>query len=363
MIEQIKPYGINKAIPEVVDYLNSGAWLVEFKYTKEFEKRLAAFLGVKHCIMCTSGTAALSLACMAMLHIKKDARRFVLVPDFTMIATAHAVTLGAFADPSTRPELVDVDLDTLCMNTDRLKGAGKHGICGVMYVDINGRSGDLEELRALCDENKWFFIEDACQAFGSKHNGKYLGTFGDVGCFSLSPQKIITTGQGGFLVTNSDEVAYTIRKFKDHGRIRGGIDEFDAMGFNFKYTDLLALIGLRQLESIEWRLQRKKEIYNQYYSLLTDSRAKMIKNDDDTVPWVVDIFSEKRDLIVENFRIGNIGCRVVYPPLHEQHPFYFSDSDYKNAVKIGKTGLWVPSHLELTDKEIGFVCEKILEII
>ena len=364
MIEQIKPYKIEDSIPDVTEYLKSGSWLVEFKRSKEFAEKIANFLGVDHCIFCNSGTTALALACMTMAYIKNDNRRKVLVPDFTMIASSHAVTLASCIK-ELDIQLVDIDPSNLCMNIEELKNIDPSDICGIIYVSVNGRCGNIIELREICKKNDWFLIEDSCQSFGSKYSGHYLGTFGDIGCFSLSPQKIITTGQGGFLVTNDDELAFRIRKFKDHGRVKGGVDEFDSMGFNFKYTDLQAIIGMNQLKTIDYRMKRKKEIYNKYYNNLSE-KFSMLENSDEVVPWMVDIYSiHNRKNMVRKLSRRGIVSRVVYPPLHDQYPFSFYSGlppDYfKVTSHISNTGLWLPSYIDITDSEIDLICNVILE--
>jgi len=356
MIQQTEPTIGEKEQKAVAEYLESGGWLTEFNKTKELENRIAAFLGVQHCILVPSGTTALTLASMVL---KPKYRNKVIVPDMTMIATANAVYQASYD-----VEFCDIKNESLCLdwfNINKLSARQSDEIAGIVYVDFNGRASDLDEIQKICRENNWFLIEDACQAFGSRYKNSPLGTFGDIGCFSLSPHKIITTGQGGFLVTNSDSHAKKIRELKDFGRRKSGMDDHIALGFNYKFTDLQAVIGLAQMDTIDWRINRKKEIYDRYYSKL---EKFMIKRETEHTPWFVDIYTDSensihRNNILHKLKENNIGCRPMYPTLHTQAPYntwvYAPISE-----KISRNGLWLPSHLNLSNEDIDQVIECIL---
>ena len=228
MIHQIEPLITPTDIGAVTDYLKSGGWVTEHKITSEFEQAIAEFLGVRHCILTTSGTVAIALAVMAVSNFHCRTELGFAIPDYTMMGTARAVQLA-----NRGIHLVDIDSNTLCMDIEKLGEIPARNLCGVVYVSINGRSGNMQQLVELCIEKGWALVEDACQSFGSSYNGKFLGTFGDIGCYSLSPHKIITTGQGGIIVTNDDVHAINIRQLKDQGRISSGIERFPTLGFNF----------------------------------------------------------------------------------------------------------------------------------
>lgn len=360
MIEQTKPLIGENEQKAVDEYLKSGGWITEFKKTEEFELRLASFLGVKHCIVVPSGTIALALACMVF---KNEKKKKVLVPDMSMIATANAVLLAGM-----EVEFCDVADYNNCIDYGILsKYFGRDDIAGIIHVSFNGRGIDLDIIAKECKRYGWFFIEDACQAFGSKFDGKYLGTYGDIGCFSLSPHKIITTGQGGFLVTNNDFHAMKLRHLKDFGRRKPGIDDHIDLGFNFKFTDLQAVVGLAQLEGIYERIQRKKEIYDRYYEKLANGHnLHMILRDEDHVPWFVDLYTNVdfqpnylKEHITNALNKDKIGYRPMYPPMHTQAP-YRAWGSYPISEQISRDGLWLPSHLELTNEQIDTICNCIL---
>ena len=360
MIPQIRPFLDKKELSaDLSEYVASEGWFTEHEKTHELENIIATFLGKRHCIIVPSGTTALSLSLLALVRARSPEinRDQVIVPDLTMIATANSVLAH---DMPLMPALADIEKQTGCLDCSGIIN-GYTRARGLIYVSLNGRSGDMEKIQDFCSKYNLFFIEDACQSFGSKtSNGKYLGTIGDIGCFSFSPHKIITTGQGGAIVTDMDDLASEIRHLKDFGRKKKGIDEHITLGFNFKFTDLQAVVGLNQMKSIQWRIEQKKTIYDTYYNKLNKvTGIFMLERDSNTVPWFVDVYSEKRDKIKEALNKANIGCRPIYPPLHTQFPYNLYGGSHKKfcvSNEFSRTGLWLPSYLGITENEIQQVC-------
>jgi perosamine synthetase len=338
-IPQMEPL-IDKATRDAVSrYMKSGGFLTEYKECERFERLLAEFLGVKYVSVVPSGTAALYLALKASGIGEGDT---VLVPDLTMAATANAVIMAG-----AEPVLVDVDINTECMDIDAIDD----GLYDAMiYVDFNGRGGNIREVKAFCKEYGTIFIEDACQALGSKSGGKYLGTFGKYGCFSLGFHKIITTGQGGFIVSHNKKDYEAIERLKDHGRLAGGKDIHDEVGFNFKFTDLQAVVGIAQLKTIKQRIAKKRKLYEWYW-------GEKIKSG--WVPWMIDLGYAPRDLAIEHLRDNNVIARPFYPPLHTQKPYNRTCSSFPNATVLSKMSLWLPSSLTLTKKQVQYIRSKI----
>ena len=365
-INQIEPLITENEVKAMMEYLQGDGWLTEFKKTEEFEQMIADFLGVKYCVVATSGTGALYLALLAA-GIGKGGE--VIVPDYTMIATPNAVK---WAEAEVR--LCDVDKNNLCLD---LNGkidyeVLKFNIKAMICVSINGRSGNMDEVVKFCANNDLILIEDACQAFGSKWNDKYLGTFGDVGVFSFSPHKIITTGQGGAIVTDNKEIYEKVKKLKDFHRTKPGVDVHDGIGYNFKFTDLQAVIGLEQLKEINYRINRKGEIYGAYLAgLLGVEFIEMLPTDlDQTVPWFVDILLKDvyREDFISYLEQNGIGSREFYPRIHYQDPY----ADYNQVldefggiikhnaqVDFSHKGVWLPSSINLSMDDIKYICEVI----
>jgi perosamine synthetase len=353
-IPQVQPYITENEIKAVVEYLQSGGWLTEFEKTQEFEKMIADFLGVKYAVVVTSGTVALYLALLSLGIGKNDS---VIVPDYTMIASPNSVKWAG-----AEVILCDIEKDTMCLDLNKVKL--KKNTKALMYVSINGRSGNMNKVVEFCKDNNLFLIEDACQAFGSKWNGKFLGTFGDVGCLSFTPHKIITTGQGGAVVTNNEEIYIKVKKLKDFYRTQPGVDWHIGIGYNFKFTDLQAVIGIEQLKTIDYRIKKKKEIYFMYMEMLQDCEfIRFLPIDlENVVPWFVDIIvesEETRDKLSLYLKKMNIGSRPFYPPIHAQIPYKAKDTLYSVASEIAPRGLWLPSSINLTKNDIEYITNTI----
>jgi perosamine synthetase len=350
-INQIEPYITEREIEAVTAYMRSGGWLTEFEKTRELEKMISNFLGIKHAVVVTNGTVGLYLALLALGVGRGDS---VVVPNYTMIASPNSVR-WACADVI----LADTERDTLCLDTNLAKLA--RNTKALMYVSINGRSGSMDDVTSFCKENGLFLIEDACQAFGSKWRGKKLGTFGDVGVFSLSPHKIITTGQGGVVVTDDDEIYERLLKLKDFSRVSPGVDAHTGIGFNFKFTDLQAVIGIEQMRNIEWRMNRKKWLYRQYQDGLAGlNNVEFLPMREETVPWFVDVILQgDRDSLVRSLKEQKIGSRPFYPPIHSQAPYRELPGDFPVSDDLAPRGVWLPSSLKLEFEDTERVCESI----
>lgn len=355
-INQIEPWlGIEEK-RAVIDYLDSGAWLTEFEKTREFERIFADYVGSKYACAVCNGTISLVVALMTLGIGRKDE---VIVPDFTMIATANAVTLiGA------KPILVDINLGNLCLDLEKTKKAITSRTKAILYVSLNGRSHNMESVINLAKEHNLYLIEDAAQSLGSKYSGKFLGTFGDIGSFSLSYPKIITTGQGGVLVTDNPEFYEKMSMIKDFGRQRSGIDVSEVIGLNAKFTDLQAVIGIEQMKKLDWRVKRKKEIFNRYRELLGEEQGiQFIETSPDVAPWFIDILTgEQRELSLF-LKDKGIGTRPFYLPIHNQVPYSQINIDFWNSEYISKYGLWLPSSSFLKDEDIDYICDLIKEFL
>ena len=352
MIRQIEPLIEQQDADAVYKYLNTGGWVTEFAVTRAFEEELAKFFGVKHALVCTSGTAALFIA-VSSLDIKFS---YVAVPNLTMIAAPNVVRLA-----QCNPQLVDICSNNLCMDISKINkpvsfSRRSDNIKAMIYTPLNGRSGNMADVVSFCRDNNIFLIEDACQAFGSKQAGKYLGTFGDIGVFSLTPHKLITTGQGGVLVTDDDVLYNRMVKIKDFGRVSAGVDVHDTMGYNFKFTDLQATLGLSQLKTIAQRIEKKKQILAWYTHYL--EYGSVLPFGKQNVPWFIDIIvptKEDRCALMDYLRNENIGSRVFYPPISSQAVY---EGYHGGGVSqdISYRGLWLPSSLSLTEDQVAHIC-------
>jgi perosamine synthetase len=355
-INQMEPWLSEEEKEAMIQYLNSGGWLTEFKKTREFEQLIANYVGCRYASAVNNGTVSLIIALIALGIGGEDE---VIVPDYTMIASANAIVLtGA------RPVLVDIDAKNLCLDLNLTEKAVTPRTKAIMLVTINGRCPNMEEVLALASKYNLYLIEDAAQSLGSRYKGKHLGSFGDVGSFSFSVPKIITTGQGGALVTNNEELFTRISKIKDFGRPKSGVDYHEIMGFNAKFTDLQAVIGIEQMKKLDWRVKRKKEMYELYRHSLQDVEPiKFIDtNLKDCSPWFIDILVDGkgvRDDLTSFLNERGIGNRPFYPTIHTQPPYSRIKGNFNVSESISRKGLWLPSSSFLSDEDINRVCTEI----
>jgi len=329
MISQMEPWIGEEEKRAMTEYLDSGGWLTEHKKTREFEKMISDYVGSKYVSVVSNGTLSLAISIMT-LGIKRTDE--VIVPDYTMIASANGVVLAG-----AKPVLVDINRSNLCLDLDLVKKAITPRTKAIMLVTINGRYPEMEKFVELVEQHDLFLIEDAAQSLGSKFDGKHLGTFGNVGSFSFSAPKIITTGQGGALVTDDEDLYLKIMKIKDFGRTQGGVDYHETMGFNFKFTDLQAVVGIEQMKKLEWRVKRKKEIFKLYREQLDviDEIEFIETNLNNSTPWFNDILlkngRKERSKLAKFLEKKGIGTRLFYPPIHTQPPYSNVVGSFKNS--------------------------------
>lgn len=339
----------------LADYMDEGGFITEFRRTETFERMIADYTGAKHCVVVNNGTISLTLAAMS-LEIKAGDE--VIVPNYTMIATPNSVKMfGAI------PVFVDVEPDTLCMDVELARRAITARTKAIMLVSANGRypAAGIVAFERLAAEHGLSLIEDAAQSLGSRYpDGRHVGRAGRVGSFSFSAPKIISTGQGGALITDDDEVASRLRRLKDFGRSGGGNDIHDSIGYNFKFTELQACIGIEQMKKLPARVERKKAIWRRYSERLGRLGAlRLFHHDlDRTVPWFIDSLVSRRSELQAALKVGGIGTRVMYPPINRQGA-YQAPGVYPVSDDIGESGLWLPSFTQLTDDQIDYICEAV----
>jgi perosamine synthetase len=261
MLRLSLPHLDEAAIAAAAHVMRSGH-LVHGVQGQAFEHELQGWLGCRHVVLVSSGTAALHLALLALGVGAGDA---VLVPDFTFPATANAVLLvGA------RPVLVDVDPGTYCVTPAALAAAiegwrGPERLRAAMPVHEFGHPVDMAGVRALAQRHGLAVIEDAACAIGATIDGRKAGTLGAIGCISMHPRKTLTTGEGGLLATDDDALAQRLRRLRNHGieRAPSGT-QFQEAGFNYRLTDMQSALGRAQLPAVQGWIQSRRSLAGRY---------------------------------------------------------------------------------------------------
>ncbi len=350
-IHQMEPWLGEEEKQEILRVLESG-WITEAGETKKFEEMLSAFIGTKYTSVVANGTVSL-FAGLKALGVKQGDE--VIVPDYTMVASPNSVLLAGAT-----PVFVDIDKDTLCLNLDAVEKKLTKKTKVVMPVPINGRSPDMDRLMALSKEHSFSVLEDAAQALGSYYKGVHLGTIGQIGSFSFSTPKVITTGQGGALVTNDKNLYDNIIRLKDFGRIDRNTQDHDEVGYNFKFSDILAALGIAQMKKLPWRLERKKQMFKRYQEKLQGiAQLQFIPTDLESVsPWFIDIIVDNPVLLQGYLKTKKIGTRLFYPAIHMTKPYKGAET-FPHSRWASEHGLFLPSSSFLTDEDIDRVSQEI----
>jgi perosamine synthetase len=353
-IMQHRPSFEKEEADEVYKYMLEDNFVTEHKKTAQLEDMICKYLNVKHCVMTTSGTTAIMLALMSLDLQEGDE---VIVPNYTMIATINSVKMLKL-----KPIIIDVDIETGTIKLDDVKKNVTMKTKCILHVSLNNRYQNMNELVNYCKDSGLFLIEDSAQSLGCKIDGKNLGTFGDLGCFSLSTPKIISTGQGGFVVSNNDILIEKIKMMKNFGRKQSGVDDFVVFGINLKFTDIQAVIGIEQMKKMDYRVKRLREIYDLYFGELKDIVTMHEPLSSEWIPWFVDIYIESRDELMKYLKKHKISTRPVYGEINKTS-IYYQEETLENSKYICSHGLFLPSYITLSNQDIIFICKVIKSFV
>ncbi len=357
-----QPVISKEAKANVMAALESGWISSSGPYVAEFENAFAKYIGRKHGIAVSNGTAALHIA---LLSLGIGAGDEVIVPAFTMGACFMAVMYtGA------KPVFVDCEMETWNMDPEKIEEKITPKTKAIMAVDIYGHPSDMETIMSIANKHKLLIIEDAAEAHGATYRGKKCGSFGDVGCFSFYANKIITTGEGGMVLTDDDLVAREARKFRDlyHSDAKRFIHE--KIGYNYRLTNLQAAVGLGELSHINSYIERKinmAKLYTEGLALIDCLSVVKNKPDVRNVYWMYGIvidekkFGMSRDELREALIKKGVETRDFFYPPEDQPALknIIGAETFPNAASLGKHGLYLPSGLALTESQIRFIIEAV----
>lgn len=346
---------MDRDIKEAVCKVLDSGWYILGESVTQFEQKFADFCGVKHAACTSSGTAAIFLSLLALGVGPGDE---VIVPSFSFMATASPVLhVGA------KPIFVDIALRTYTLDPNEVKKKLSKRTKAIIPVHLYGHPADMDSILEIAEKNNLFVLEDACQAHGAEYKGKKVGGIGHVACFSFYPSKNMTVcGDGGIVTTDNEEVAEEIRMLRNHGRRAKYVHGI--LGYNLRFNEIQAAIGLEQLEKLPaWNEIRRKiaQAYNKSLNglVITPIEERWAKH----VYYMYVIRTEKRDALQEFLKKHGVSTGIHYPvPIHKQPAtsgIVDSNLTLKNTEESAVTVLSLPMYPQLTQLEIEYVCEKI----
>jgi len=333
------------------------------KYVDRFEDSFRQYCGVRHAISTSSGTTALHLALLSCGIGPGDE---VIVPSLTFIATANAVRYTGAT-----PVFVDSEEDTWNINPDLIEEKISFRTRAIIPVHLYGHPANMPPILELARERNLYVIEDAAEAHGATCYQKIAGTMGDMGIFSFYGNKIITTGEGGMLITNSAEYAEKARILRDHGMDRERRYWHPVLGYNYRMTNVQAALGLAQMERIDQILQKKRELASAYTRLLQGVRGIRLPRE---APWARNVYwlysilideemvGLSRDDVIAKMKESGIETRPVFPMVHSQ-PIYNAREVLPVGEEISRRGISLPSSINLTAGDIERVARTVIDII
>jgi len=336
---------------------------------KKFEENFSKLVNRKFSISVSNGTAALEIAIKA-LDIKKNDE--VIIPNFTIISNALAVI-----KQNAKPVLVDCDLQNWNMKISDIEKKITQRTKAIIATHIYNFPLDMEKIVKICKKNKIFLIEDAAEVIGQKYKKKMCGSFGDISTFSFYANKQITTGEGGMISTNNKEISSKCKSLRN--LCFGKKDRFnhEDIGWNYRLSNIQATLGLSQLKRIKKIVKRKEQIGGQYYATLNkNSNLQILKPNCSfakNIYWVVGIVIKNNKLkicaktLAKKLIKFGIQTRPFFWPMNKQKALLdlglFKNQKYPNSEFLSKYGLYLPASLDITNKEINFICNSVNQIL
>lgn len=345
----------------VCTVLRSGI-VVNGPFTREFEEKIASLVGRKYCIALSSGTAALHAALYAAGIINGDE---VITSPFTFIATANAVLLC-----NGKPVFVDIEEESYNMSYDLIEKKINPHTKAILTVDLFGQCCDYTKIEALAKKHNLLLITDSCQALGAKHNHKYVGSFGDIAVFSLYATKNITCGEGGFLVTDNEQIAKRVREFYNQGQVIGKKYSYVGLGWNYRLTEMQAAIALEQLKKLDKVNNKRREnaeLLSKELSGIKEICLPIEKENNTHIfhQYTIRVHREKRDRLVMYLQEKGVEASIFYPkPIHlypHLRKIGYAEGNFPIAERIAQEVISLPVHPLVTEKDILYIATCIRE--
>jgi perosamine synthetase len=353
-----EPYLTSEAKSYVMDCLDSGWISSKGSYVTELEVLFAQRTGVTHAISVSNGTAALHLAVLAADIGPGDE---VIIPDLTFAATANAVLhCGAV------PVLVDVNRQDWTIDVSLIEAAITEKTKAIIPVHLYGNLADMAAINELAVRHQLLVIEDCAESLGATYKGSPTGSLGDMGCFSFFANKLITTGEGGMVTTNSAELARKVRSLRDHGMSVDRRYWHEIAGLNYRMTNLQAAVGVSQMAYFDQFVEKRRHIeqlYQHYLSKLPGIIFMQVPAQCQSVNWLTSLRVDPgltggiaASDIARQLRLQGVETRAFFFPLHQQPPYQANAAQFPVSLLLSSQGLSLPTYYRLTDEQIKFVC-------
>lgn len=344
----------------------SSNWLSMGPAVEEFEKAMAKQVGVKYAVAVNSGTSALHLVVQGLGLREGDQ---VITTPFSFVASANCLLFEKAI-----PVFVDIDPNTLNIDCSLIKQKINSRTRAILPVHVFGHPADMDKISSIALDNKLYVIEDACEALGARYHGKEAGSESDAGVFAFYPNKQITTGEGGIIVTNQRELAEFCISARNQGRDPGGgWYEHCRLGYNYRMDEMSAALGCAQLYRLAEILSKRERVARYYTEKLKDVKGVQVPLVEPGIDmsWFVYVVrldrGIERDMVLQELNRRGIGCRAYFQPIHLQ-PFYrekfgYKPGDFPITEDISARTLALPFYNNLTEQEIDHIVKALLEII
>jgi len=365
-IQLAKPDITQLEIDAVIEVMKSG-WLSIGPKIEEFERKIADYIGVKHAIGVNSGTSALHL--LIKSYDIKDGDEVITTP-FSFVASTNCILFER-----AKPVFVDIDPITLEIDMDQIESKITEKTKAILAVDVFGQPMDIRRLREIADKHKLILIEDSCEALGSEYNGVKSGSIADASVFAFYPNKQITTGEGGMIVTNDDNIAELCRSYRSQGRaITGFWLHHERMGYNYRLSELNAVIGSVQMDRLDDIIKRRNivaNMYNERISRIIGVNIPYVSPDTTVMSWFVYVIrldeTINRDTVMDYLKENGVPCRPYFTPIHIQpyikEMFGYQEEDFPNTAKAGRSCIALPFYNDMSTEEIDYVINNLEKAI
>jgi len=367
MIPVNEPLLNEQALKYVEECVRTGWISSEGRFIQEFEEKWAVYCGMNHGVAVSNGTTALAVA-VACLGLEPDDE--VIMPTFTIISCALAVI-----EAGARPVLVDSDPRTWCMDVSQIEGRITRRTRAIMPVHMYGHPVDMDPILELARQHKLFVVEDAAEAHGAEYKGQKVGGMGDLSCFSFYANKIITTGEGGMVLTKREDHAERIRSMRNMCFRKDRRFYHTELGHNYRLSNLQAAVGVAQVEQMEEHLRRKRWMGKAYTERLSKMPQIALPVEEawaKNVYWMyglvlADEVEYDAAEFAQRLRKRGIETRPFFLGMHEQPVFLdcgmFKGERYPVAERIARRGLYLPSGLTLTEEQLSRVCDAVIDTL